>query len=71
MQVGDPCICRLARVLERCPNLQTLCLSHNKLSILPDSVELLAQLQRLDISHNSLAQVPDFLSKMTSLKVQA
>ena len=68
-QVGDPCICRLARVLERCQHLQELDLSHNRLTAVPGSAELLPQLRKLNVSHNKLVHVPGFLAEMPALQV--
>ena len=68
-QVGDPCICRLSRVLERCKGIERLDLSSNQLSVLPASLEALTQLRQLDLSSNQLRQLPDFLTKMQSLEV--
>lgn len=48
--MGEPCICRLARVLSLTPELESLDLAHNKLTALPDQVFQLPQLKVLDLS---------------------
>eukprot|EP00897_Mesotaenium_endlicherianum_P001630 jgi/Mesen1/1495/ME000132S00441 len=50
VQVGDPCVCRLASVLERLPSLRVLDLSYNRLTEVPASVCALHQLEELDLS---------------------
>jgi hypothetical protein len=52
--VGDPCICRLARLLERCPGLEVLALPGNALPALPPVVWALPRLVSLDVSDNML-----------------
>lgn len=57
-QVGEPCVCRLARTLERLPSLSTLSLARNGLEELPDALWAAAGLRHLDLSHNRLQRLP-------------
>ena len=58
-KVGEACVCRLSRVLEKNgQELRSLCLADNKLTQLPDIVFELPHLQVLDLSGNALE---DFL----------
>mmetsp|Transcript_29622 Transcript_29622/g.73388 ORF Transcript_29622/g.73388 Transcript_29622/m.73388 type:complete len:143 (-) Transcript_29622:945-1373(-) len=69
-KVGDPCICRLSRVLEKNGSeLRSLCLAGNKLTQLPSSVFELPHLQVLDLSGNMLEEIPAEVVKLKSLKV--
>ena len=67
-KVGEPCICRLSRALERLPALVRLNLSGNGLVGLPDSICALQQLQHLDLSNNSIQQLPGCLWRMPALQ---
>ena len=67
-KVGEPCICRLSRVLERLPALLRLDLSGNGLVGLPDSICALQQLQHLDLSGNNIQQLPCCLWRMPALQ---
>mmetsp|Transcript_22152 Transcript_22152/g.30803 ORF Transcript_22152/g.30803 Transcript_22152/m.30803 type:complete len:168 (+) Transcript_22152:157-660(+) len=66
-KVGDPCICRLSRALERTPNLKHLNLSGNRLSQLPDIIWNLKDLQTLDLSDNLLESRPPKISLLQNL----
>ena len=68
-KVGDPCICRLSRVLEKLSCLTHLNLSSNQLISLPDSIGQLTHLRRLDLSHNNLQTLPVTMQQLTQLKV--
>ena len=68
-KVGDPCICRLSRVLERLQHLQRLNLANNQLISLPESVGQLSQLRYLDLSHNKLTGLPDTMQHLRQLRV--
>ena len=48
--------------------LQTLDLSWNQLTDLPESIGQLTQLQKLDLSYNQLTSLPDSISKLTQLQ---
>ena len=67
-KVGEPCICRLSRALERLPALSRLDLSGNGLVGLPDSICALQQLQHLDLSSNNIQQLPCCLWRMPALQ---
>jgi Leucine-rich repeat (LRR) protein len=56
MQVGSPCICRLARVLSRTSALESLDLAQNGLTVLPDEVWNLQGLRSLDLSGECLVR---------------
>lgn len=49
-QVGEACICRLARVLTLTPEVERLDLGANGLEALPDAVFGLRRLRELDVS---------------------
>ena len=68
-KVGDPCICRLSRVLEKLSSLTHLNLSSNQLISLPGSIGQLTHLQKLDLSHNKLQTLPGTMQQLTQLKV--
>lgn len=67
-KVGEPCICRLSRVLESVHNLQWLSLSGNNLPSLPDSLCNLSELQYLDVHQNCLSTLPDNIAGLQSLR---
>lgn len=67
--VGDACACRLALVLERVPQLQTMDLSQNQLRALPDSAFQLLQLTRLDVSRNALMELSPRIAELQALEV--
>ena len=67
-KVGDPCICRLSRVLEKLHHLESLNLANNQLISLPDSVGQLEKLQRLDLSQNRLQSLPATMQQLRYLK---
>lgn len=68
-KVGDPCICRLSRVLEKLHHLEGLNLAGNKLTSLPDSIGQLEQLQYLNLSNNNLGSLPNAIKHLRQLKV--
>ena len=69
-KVGEACICRLSRVLEKNgTELLSLCLAGNKLTQLPYSVFELPHLESLDLSENSFNEVPADVVNLKSLKV--
>jgi Leucine-rich repeat (LRR) protein len=68
-KVGDPCICRLSRVLEKLHQLTRLNLANNQLISLPESIGQLEQLQYLDLSNNRLQSLPDTMQQLRQLKV--
>jgi Leucine-rich repeat (LRR) protein len=69
-KVGEPCVCRLSRVLERNGReLRSLVLAGNKLTQLPASVFELQHLQVLDLSENELTEIPADVMKLESLKI--
>jgi Leucine-rich repeat (LRR) protein len=49
-QVGEPCLCRLAKCLSRLTDLEVLDLSRNNLKSVPDDINRLAKLTDLDLS---------------------
>ena len=70
-KVGDPCICRLSRVLEKLHHLEGLNLAGNSLISLPESVGQLEQLQYLDLSNNNLQKLPKSMQQLRRLKVNS
>ena len=70
-KVGDPCICRLSRVLERLNHLENLNLANNQLISLPESIGQLKQLQYLDLSNNRLRSLPESTQQLVHLKVKS
>ena len=68
-KVGEPCICRLSRALERLPSLARLDLSSNGLTALPDSLCTLQHLQHLDVSRNQLSALPACVWAMPQLRL--
>ena len=71
-KVGDVCVCRLAVwASQSAPsllNLETLNLSQNGLTVLPDSIFEMTTVTKLDISENQLTNIPDAIVRMTGLK---
>lgn len=69
-KVGEPCVCRLALLLWRAPNLVALDLSDNRLKELPDNLWSLSRLESLDVSGNGLpaADVKEKAATLPSLK---
>ena len=70
MQVGEPCICRLHRVLEQMTGLSVLSLAGNGLTSLPSSLWNLAGLQQLDLSDNKLTEIPKDIVRLSKLEVR-
>ena len=68
-KVGDPCICRLSRVLERTPNVQELSLAKNRLEQLPDALWTLKELRVLNLSDNSLRDLSPQIAQLTKLRM--
>lgn len=69
-RVGEPCICRLAVVLERhAATLAWLSLAGNGLSQLPASLTALPALRHLDVSANRLSALPDGFTNLRRLQV--
>lgn len=69
-KVGEACVCRLSRVLEKNgADLRSLCLAGNGLEQLPPSVFELPHLQVLDLSGNALREIPESVVNLESLKV--
>ena len=68
-KVGDPCICRLSRVLEKLHHLTSLNLANNQLVALPDSIGELGKLVHLDLSNNRLQTLPHTIQQLGRLKV--
>jgi Leucine-rich repeat (LRR) protein len=69
-KVGEACVCRLGRVLEKNgQELRSLCLADNKLTQLPAIVFELPHLQVLDLSGNALEEIPESVVNLKSLKV--
>mmetsp|Transcript_77583 Transcript_77583/g.151864 ORF Transcript_77583/g.151864 Transcript_77583/m.151864 type:complete len:178 (-) Transcript_77583:194-727(-) len=69
--VGEACICKLARCLSRCPNLRYLDLAGNNLGALPEEgIASLEKLEYLDVSGNALKDlsVVAQLSSLVTLK---
>lgn len=67
-KVGEACICRLSRVLDRLPALQWLSLAANNLQCLPDSVCSLPSLQHLDVRQNALITLPEAIHGLRHLE---
>jgi hypothetical protein len=67
-KVGEPCICRLARVLSLTPDLERLDLAKNGLTALPEEVFKLRNLRDLDISHNQLTELPSSVLQLSHLR---
>lgn len=70
-KVGQPCICRLAQVLERhAGSLRWLSLSGNALEQLPEALTGLPCLRYLDLSGNRLSALPQGFTNLRSLQVR-
>jgi len=67
-KVGEPCICRLARVLSLTPDLERLDLAKNGLTALPEEVFKLRNLRDLDLSHNLLTELPPSVLQLSHLR---
>ena len=67
-KVGDACICRFSRVLERLTPLEWLSLAGNNLQSLPESLCSLPSLRHLDLSQNSLTELPDGMHALRHLE---
>ena len=50
------------------PNVISLDLSDNNLSVIPDKVFLLPNLQKLDLKNNNIVEIPQEVEKLTKLK---
>jgi len=70
-KVDEACVCRLSRVLERLPGLQSLYLARNRLEELPASLWEATALRHLDLSANRLRQLPGGVRKLVSLETLA
>lgn len=68
-KVGDPCICRLSRVLSLTPDLERLDLAKNGLTTLPEEVFKLRNLRNLDLSYNRLTKLPSSVLQLSHLRV--
>ena len=69
--MGQPCVCRLAQVLERhAPTLGWLSLAGNALTRLPDALGGLAALRYLDLSGNALEALPAGVLVLPSLQAR-
>ena len=57
-KLGEPCVCRLAGVLEECaerqPNVTTLSLENCQLRAVPEAVFLFSRLETLNLKRNLL-----------------
>ena len=67
-KVGEPCICRLARVLSLTTDLERLDLAKNGLTALPEEVFKLRNLRDLDLSHNLLTELPPSVLQLSHLR---
>eukprot|EP00959_Pyramimonas_sp_CCMP1952_P146337 3063422-Pyramimonas_sp.AAC.1 len=67
-KVGDPCICRLSRVLERTPNVEVVSLAKNRLEQLPDALWTLKELRSLNLSDNSLRDLSTQIAQLAKLR---
>lgn len=67
-KVGEACVCRLSRVLDRLSALQWLSLAGNNLQCLPDSVCSLPSLQYLDVRQNALIALPEGMHGLRHLE---
>mmetsp|Transcript_28603 Transcript_28603/g.91703 ORF Transcript_28603/g.91703 Transcript_28603/m.91703 type:complete len:119 (-) Transcript_28603:183-539(-) len=67
-KLGEACVCRLLRVLQRAPQVTELRLDGNNLNTLPDLEDVLPDLELIDLRHNAFTEVPDFLHRMPKLK---
>lgn len=68
-KVGEPCICRLARVLSLTPEIERLDLGKNDLTALPEEVFKLRNLRSLDLSYNRLSTLPSSILQLSQLEV--
>ena len=48
--VGDACVCKIARYLDHLPNVERIELGHNNLVKLPEGLWGLSKLRHLDLS---------------------
>ena len=70
-KVTAGCACKLALSLSRLQCLRVLDISHNRLTVLPDSLwssSIAKSLTTLDISHNVLPSLPDNLTTLSNLE---
>uniref|UniRef100_A0A7R9U6R4 Leucine-rich repeat-containing protein 51 n=1 Tax=Pinguiococcus pyrenoidosus TaxID=172671 RepID=A0A7R9U6R4_9STRA len=68
-KLGEACVCRLVRVLQRAPDLKELYLDNNNLESLPELSDLIPRLEVLDLRGNRLKEVPATLEALDALRV--
>ena len=66
--VGDACVCKLARYLENLPKVERIELGDNKLGKLPAALFEVTTLKHLDLSGNDLQALPPAVSQLHNLE---
>ncbi len=69
-KVGQACICKLERVMERVDlsNVKKVDISGNQLDMVPPFIGRCNNIEELVISNNKISSLPDFINNLSNLK---